>query len=289
MVLIDIDPQRPDPFANGELRNIDTGDSYGLNFMLRQQVENPFRIPIQESFTQPPSIDPSISTDSVCFMITVIDMPTDEGQYYRYCSEPGNLLSVRDNFPQRYEELIGEVEIAVALLFESGYPDDAEIVPDLVISEMEDPTNIRVCSDGEAMENCGADIVGAPSASFREDRARQKDASLGESYGVTAGVVSVRRDILIPDFPTVQPGVYWVIYWFDPQDEFIGATLRGITDQGEHVDEEQLTEQGEILLGQLIQTAPASFINADGGEETISWISAWRLSRWCCFYQRNCP
>jgi hypothetical protein len=50
-----------------------------------------------------------------------------------------------------------------------------------------------------------------------------------------------------------------------------------------------ITSDGEEVNNQQIPAVPSAYIRADGQKEIVNQISAWKLARWCCFWQSNCP
>jgi hypothetical protein len=251
-----------------------------LTFERTALVRNPDR---QDSPTFP-AISPIISSHGICFVVGQAEVLGKQAQppiaWSRYCSfteagpnEP--LLSVRDTYPEQFDALRERMEETRSRLEDAGFPQDveAEIDTNLTISELEGHPNLNSCNGSN---ECVADIIGAPSASFWDDYDRAMEAAGGERFAVTVGIVRVERNLEVPDQELVQPGVYWVRVWFDDGDTFMGSTLLGVTDDG------------QTVLGQTIPSTPAYFLDADNPRTVVSWISAWRLRRWC-MWQSNCP
>ena len=231
-----------------------------------------------------PAISPIISSHGICFVVGQAEVLGKQAQpaiaWSRYCSftETGSnapLLSVQDTFPDQFNALRERMDETRSRLEDAGFPQDveAEIDTSLTISELEGHPNLISCNGSS---ECLADIIGAPSARFWDDYDRAVEEAGGERFAVTVGIVRVERNLEVPDQELVRPGVYWVRVWFDDGETFIGSTQLGVTDDGQRV------------MGQTIPSTPAYFLDADDPRRVVSWISAWRLRRWC-MWQSNCP
>jgi hypothetical protein len=253
-----------------------------MKFHRTQLVRNPERAE-DPSF---PAISPIIASDGVCFVVgigkpNVMEIP---GAVNRYCSgesvdtnEP--ILSVKANFSEAYRKLTASLNDSLAALKNQPLPGvtpiSIDVLPDLTISEIEGHSNIERCNaDPEA---CTADIIGAPSASFWNDYdTAQKDAAGARNFVVTEGFVRVAQRLEIPNQPTVEPGIYWIRDWFDPNGKFLGTALVGWTDQKQPVN------------GLTIAATPTYFLEASGQRQVVSWISGWHCFHWCK-WQSRCP
>jgi hypothetical protein len=228
-----------------------------------------------------PSISPIISSGSLSFVIgfsggQVTQNPAEVQDWYRYDSlastdsdTPELILSVRDNFSSEYGDLIGGWESSVNHLNQQGFSQDVDIATDLTISEIEGHKNITSCND---QQECASDITGAPNASFWADYNQARDEAAENNFVVTAAIAKIERTIDIPSQVIIEPGDYWVRLWFDSEENFLGATLLGVTTEDKPV------------YGQSIPATPAYFLDADdvdNPQKIVSWISAWRAIRWC--------
>ncbi|MGD8753065.1 MAG: hypothetical protein PVG14_16640, partial [Anaerolineales bacterium] len=234
-----------------------------------------------DSNIYPPNITVGITADSICFFIDL-----HQGDFGRYCSVPGEIyiaqndseryirqFSVRQDFDTEFRNI---EEIIIGKANELNIVTNT-IAREMIISEMEDPGRIVKCA---SEEDCNADIVGAPFITFWDDydEAVQQTEDV---FQVAAGFVWVVNEINIEENMTLLPGDYIVSFWFEPNGNgdaaFVKATVDGITSDGEEVNNQQ------------IPAVPSAYIRADGQKEIVNQISAWKLARWCCFWQSNCP
>lgn len=278
--LVAIDLMKDDATVNGRVSAIQKeGPTYDLSFERTVLIRNPARGD-SPSF---PSISPIISSTGVCFAVGISEQPgvvaNASGNakfWYRYCSLAATsgdfILSVANNFPVQFGDLRNRVEETIARVSQA-FPQNVNINFDLAISEMEGHTNIDACNKNN---DCASDISGAPNANFWQDYDQAKDAAGGNNFAVTIGIVRVERPLDVPGQQIVQPGDYWIRDWFDAQENYLGATLLGVT-----------TENIPVF-GQTIPSTPAYFLDADNPRNVVSWISAWKLCNWCK-WQSNCP
>lgn len=237
----------------GELITLDGSPSIPLPFIASPVQLNPEPM-LQEPTRQ--EINVSIEADSVCFVIPALD----GSGFWRYCSADEQ-LSVQARYIDAYTGL----QQAITQIAEQfGLSIDAE----QVISEMEDIGNLEACRNGN--DSCAADIIGAPVADFMNEYAAKLDQCGDGSFGIDAGVVQVLRPI---ESANTQPGRYKVQFWYEAKI-FVGATITGETEEGAPVE------------NQWIPAFTASFV---GNDDPLSQISAWRLGRWCCWWQSSCP
>lgn len=258
--------------VQGQLVSVESGEIINLSFTSTNLVLNEKREPLLPVYV-------GITSDSVCFVVDLnyagIQYPPDQAGFRQYCSQPGSPLSVRADFPQQYEQLIGEVATTVDILVGGGYlqVDPSQVLAQISVSEAEDPANIDACSG----DNCAADVAGAPLANFAEDFAQMQETQ-EMPFPVTAGVLRIFQPLMIPGIEgSVEPGYYTLDYWFEPGGAFIGATISGQTEEEQPVNDQQ------------IPAIPALFLNERNGDETIAQISALKFRRWCCLWQSNCP
>lgn len=264
--------------VEGRLLPVGPGEATQLYFSRTRQILNPERT---TNVPDPlPLIHVSLSSTGVCFVVARGD---EEVEYTRYCSLPAedgtDPLSVRANFAESYEELVAEIDSTVTALLQGGYLGKDSVQRNMTAAELESPAAIKGCVDqNQAPEACGADIAGAPTSDLWENYHSLEETSEGEPFAVTAGVVRVFQPLAIDGNNVVQPGSYAVDYWFETGPSFLGATLSGVLEDGQTEVERQQIPATEAL-----------FIDPDNPEEIVSQISAWRLGRACCFWQRNCP
>ncbi|MEZ4730664.1 MAG: hypothetical protein R3E79_26355 [Caldilineaceae bacterium] len=237
----------------GELIPLDGNPGIPVSFLASPVQLNPEPM-LQEATRQ--EINVSIEADSVCFVIPALD---GKG-FWRYCSADEQ-LSVQARYDDAYSGLQQEM---TQLAEQLGLTIDVE----QVISEMEDIGNLEACQNDA--NRCSADIVGAPVTGFMEEYAAKLDQCGDGSFGIDAGVVQVLQPI---ESANTLPGRYKVQFWYEAK-RFVGATITGETAEGAPVE------------NQWIPAFSASFV---GPDEPLSQISAWRLGRWCCWWQRSCP
>jgi hypothetical protein len=273
---IAIDLESTDRRVRGRLLAGDGGQD--VTFERTPLIRNPDR-PDSPTF---PAISPIISSHGICFVVGQAEVLGKQAQpaiaWFRYCSftEAGTnepLLSVRDNFPEQFGELSGRFDELIGGLTAQNLAPGVQIDFSQTISEIEGHSNLDECIKNN---ECEADIVGAPNAAFWSDYDAARAAAGGGNFTVTAGIVRVERVVQIPGQEDVPLGVYWVRDWFDGQENFLGSTLLGVTNEG------------QVIAGQTIPAAPAYFLDAENPRTVVSWISAWRLCRWCK-WQSNCP
>lgn len=152
----------------GLLASTTDTDVYLVSFERIAQKLNPARgeeakIEAFKALNPPPDVAVAIRSDSVCFVVKTDNDPP----YLRYCSEPGSMLSVKDNFASQYEGVQGSIAGAIKLLMESSnFASDVPVQTDQLISEMEDPSRLEGC--GEQILN-PAQAIQAPEPTPTED------------------------------------------------------------------------------------------------------------------------
>lgn len=264
MYALSLDLQSDSNEVEGVLSPLEEGDEQGLLFNRSKLEINEERGEVEAP------IQVSMSSSTICYDIQVGEA------YWQYCSSPNSILNVAANFGEQYGALTVEMEEATFALVDAGFLTEQQasnIEISWAIAEMEDPGSIVEC-DGQA---CGADIGGSPNLGFPDEYAAMVEGDVMAPFKIPAGVVRVYQPVAQP-FTDVLPGDYVVEYWFNEAYEFDGATVSGITLEG-----------GDQVVNQPITTASAQFLNVDNPEQTDNRISAWRLMRWCCFWQSNCP
>lgn len=297
VVVIRDETEEPVETVEGMLVSQTGNSTFTITFERIPQTLNPEREEFSEEFEDlgaPPESGASISAESVCFVVN--DSTVVAQSPMRYCSIAGSdttiafhgstgllspflamqlasPVSVRDSFPQQYNELQEEIVTTAERLDYTS----ADIQLDLIMSTIEDPDRLRACADALTRETCGSDIIVAPLI----------PTHFIEGAGVTSPIAVVK--VLLPiqvldDTGTVldiiQPGDYRMDYWFNEDGLFFAATLTGFT-TGNHTNSPD-------VINQQAPGVPATFINADGSDLPGAHISACRIFRRCAFFQREC-
>lgn len=275
--LVEINLTDPANEVSGKLIAFSKGAvDQDLMFSRTPLVRNPAR---KDSPSFPP-ISPIVSSTDVCFVIGVSKPYSGEvaqtsmnaGEWSRYCSL--SLLSVQENFSGEFADLANSIEASVGNLNSQGYILEANIDFSKVVSEMEGHSNILACNGNN---NCGADLAGAPNLLFWNQYDQALAESNGEDFPVTIGIVKIERELNTPGQERpVKPGDYWVRLWFASDESFLGASVYGVTVDGQQVN------------GQTIPAIPAYFLDQENPRNIAAWISGWRLCNWCK-WQSNCP
>lgn len=290
----------PEDEVQGMLVSPTGNSSINITFERIPQILNPERADFSEAFGDlgpAPESGVSISAEGVCFVVN--DQSVVASGPMRYCSKVGTAgplafggsaklvsllpaslladpvspLSVRDSFPSQYAELQQDM-LSVADHLEYAA---ADIQLDQIISTIEDPDRLQACANALTRETCSSDIIVAP----------LDPSSFAEGPDVTSpiAVAKVLLPIQVIDdsgtvLSTIQPGDYWMDYWFNSDGLFLGATLTGFTTGNNTTVPDVIDQQAPAV--------PATFINADGSDFPGAQISACRIFRRCAFFQKSC-
>jgi hypothetical protein len=272
--LISLDLEKEASEVMGRLVSVDGNFTRDISFSRTKLELNQERRSYSDNLPGPPAISVAIKADSICL---TVEFPEKSGTFWRYCSLPekDRSLSVKDNFGNQYEsQSIIDINKTRGVLKSAQYLQDQVINTDMTVSEMEDPRYFKDCNDSN---KCGADITGAPNASFWDNYASAKDNAGGDDFSAIAGVLHVYHTLHFSN-GNLAPGDYVVNYWYDKDGKDLGATVSGIA------------ESGSKIIDQQIPAVPSLFIDPEKPQwDIIAQISGLKFLGKCCLWQNNCP